>query len=271
MTDNPGSPHSLPRLTRPPFLAATVLAFLLAAAVWPGAADARLRFAIQEFEPFTHHQGGMPGGAAVECVLAVCEAMGEQCDMDILPWPRAQLMVRAGELDGLFVLGFNPGRTSWLRFSPPLMVTEYGFFSRRGTPFKYDGPRSLSGLTIGVYGPSNTSYTLKQLLKDVPSATVDMRPDDESGFVKLSLGRVDTVFSNKDVGLAVVGRLGLGNVAYAGRQSATTYYVAFSLHAGLEKVRLFNETLAGLQKSGAIPAILARYGMTPPKDLEVPK
>jgi len=270
MTDSPGPRQPRPRVTRPPLLAAAAFALLLAAA-WPDAANARLRFAIQEFEPFTYFQDGLPRGAAVECVLAVCEAMGEQCSMDIYPWPRAQLLVRTGELDGLFVLGFNPGRAAWLRFSPPLVNTEYGFFSRRGSRFRFDGPMSLAGLSIGVYGPSNTSYTLEQMLKDVPVAALDMRPDDESGFVKLSLGRVDTVFSNKDVGLAVMKKLGLANVVYAGRQSATTYYVAFSHHADLAKVRLFNQTLAALQKNGTIPALLARYGMTPPKDLEVPK
>ncbi|MFZ5426914.1 MAG: substrate-binding periplasmic protein [Thermodesulfobacteriota bacterium] len=270
MTTHPTGPTpSLPRPPGLPFLAAAALVLLLAG--WPDAARARLRFAIQEFEPFTYNQDGLPRGAAVECVFAVCKAMGEQCGMDIYPWPRAQIMVRKGELDGLFVLGFNPGRAAWLRFSPPLMETEYGFFTRRGSPFSYEEPRSLSGLTIGVYGPSNTSHTLMQLLKDAPSAAMDMRPDDESGFVKLSLGRVDAVFSNKEVGLAVVGRLGLGNVVYAGRQSVTTYYVAFSHHADIAKVRQFNHTLATLQRNGIIPAILSRYGMTPPKDLEVPK
>ena len=71
---------------------------------------------------------------------------------------------------------------------------------------------------MGVFGPPNTSTALEKIKAEIKDLTLDMTPEDESAFKKLSLGRVQAVFSNRDVGYDLVRRLGLANVRYTGRQ-----------------------------------------------------
>jgi polar amino acid transport system substrate-binding protein len=91
-----------------------------------------------------------------------------------------------------------------------------------------------------------------------------MTPDDESAFKKLSLGRVDAVFSNKDVGNDMMRKLDIRNVRYSGRQQSLKYYIGFS-HKFTDKtlVDQFNAIFRNLYKRGLIQEILAKYHMEP--------
>lgn len=122
----------------------------------------------------------------------------------------------------------------------------------------------VKGYRVGVYGPSNTSKSLEKIKAQIQDMTIDMRPNDEAGFKKLSVGRIDAVFSNRDVGNALIAKLNLDNIRYAGMQRRLKYYIGFSQQYTDKKlVDQFNQTLLDLYRNGAAQAILKSHNMEP--------
>jgi polar amino acid transport system substrate-binding protein len=240
------------------------VALLTASQAW----SQELKFTTQDFRPFNYEIDGVVSGPAADIIVKVCAEMQISCTFDLLPWPRAQQEVRNGQANGMFVVGWNKKRAEWVHFTPPIMNTEYGIFVRKDNPLKYNDLSDIQGYTVGVYGPSNTSNSLEQIRdemkeKGLDPITIDMRPDDESGFKKLGLGRLDAVCSNRDVGYALIAKLGLqDNVRYAGATKKLKYYIGFSKeHNDPDILQRFDDALLKLYKQGVLHAILDQYGM----------
>ena len=229
----------------------------------PGFADGvELKFNTQDFAPFNYEVGGVVSGPAADIIRRICGDIKFDCSFNLLPWARAQEEVRNGKAHGIFVVGWNEERSKWLYFSPPLLNSERGFFVRDYNPLKFEHNSDVQGYSIGVYGPSNTATALQRIKAEIKNLTIDMTPDDEAAFKKLSVGRVDAVFSDKDVGNELMRKLGIRNVRYAGRQQTLKYYIGFSQKFTEKKlVDQFNTTFRNLHKRGIIRAILSKYKM----------
>src|SRR5262249_55864772 len=93
-----------------------------------------LIFDTQEFAPFAYSANGGASGPVADIVRRVCGEMKIECPQHVLPWRRAQLEVQEGKALGMYPLGWNAERAKWLYFSPPLLITEYGFFVRNDNP-----------------------------------------------------------------------------------------------------------------------------------------
>ena len=231
-------------------------------AVLSPAAGAELILNTQDFAPFNYEVNGVVSGPAADVIRRVCADMKVTCTMRLLPWRRAQQEVQEGKAHGMFVIGWNAERATWLHFSPPLLNTEYGFFVRDDNPLKFQQNADVKGYTVGVFGPSNTATALEKIKAEIKDLTIDMTPDDEAAFKKLSLGRVQAVFSNRDVGLDLLKKLAIANVRYAGRQQSLKYYIGFSQKfTDKQLVDDFNATFRALHKQGLVREILGRYRM----------
>jgi polar amino acid transport system substrate-binding protein len=173
------------------------------------ASGAELKLNTQDFAPFNYEVNGVVSGPAADIIRKICSEMKIDCSLHLLPWRRAQDEVAYGTAQGLFVIGWNEERAKTLYFSPPILNTEYGFFVRDDNPLKFKQNSDVKGYTVGTFGPSNTATALEKIKGEIKELTIDMTPDDESAFKKLSLGRVDAVFSNKDVGNDMMRKLGI--------------------------------------------------------------
>jgi polar amino acid transport system substrate-binding protein len=242
------------------FCLALVLGAWLGFAGFAGAAELKLN--TQDFAPFNYEVNGVVSGPAADIIRKICGEMKIDCSLHLLPWRRAQDEVANGTAHGLFVIGWNEERAKTLYFSPPILNTEYGFFVREDNSLKFKQNSDVKGYTVGVFGPSNTATALEKIKAEIKELTIDMTPDDESAFKKLSLGRVDAVFSNKDVGNDMMHKLGIRNVRYSGRQQSLKYYIGFS-HKFTDKrlVDQFTQTFRSLHKRGVIQEILGKYHM----------
>jgi polar amino acid transport system substrate-binding protein len=168
----------------------------------------------------------------------------------------------------MFIIGWNEKRAKWLHFTPPIMNTEYGFFVKDDNSLKYAQHSDIEGYTVGVYGPSNTANSLNKIKvkmenEKLKPIKIDMRTDDEAGFKKLALARLDAVFSNRDVGHALIAKLGLqGKIRYAGASRSLKYYIGFAQeHNDKAVLEKFDATYLELYKRGVIKKILDRYQM----------
>ena len=226
------------------------------------AAATELTFNTQDFPPFTYEVNGVVSGPMADVVRKVCGEMKIDCPMTLLPWRRAQQEVEQGKIIGMFPLGWNAERAKWLYFSLPVLETEYGFFVRDDNPLTFKQNTDVKGYSVGVFGPSNTATALQQIKAEVQDLTIDMTPDDLAAFRKLALGRVQAVFSNRDVGYDALRRLNIANVRYSGRQQTLKYYFGFSQKSTDKKlVDDFNAAFRRLHKQGVIQQVLKTYKM----------
>lgn len=123
----------------------------------------------QNFDPFyfrdpvTHQLDG----PAVRVIEKTCQDAGLRCVLKLGEgtWEETQKQVRAGKGDGLFLIGWEPSRKKYLLRSNEILNTEYGFFVKADDPLSYTGPGTLDGYTVGVYGPSNTSRALEEMIR----------------------------------------------------------------------------------------------------------
>jgi len=189
--------------------------------------------------------------------------MEATCTFELLPWKRATIQAEEGNANALFLVGWSEERAQWLNFSHPLIETEYGFFVHKDNSLVYSDPGNLKGYHVGVYGPSKTSTSLEKLSQKTPDLTIDMTPDDESAFKKLSGGRVNAVYSNKDVGLAMIIKLKLDNIRYAGKDKPLKYYIGFvKKSTDVKLVERFNNAYKKLLYQNVISEILKKHSLT---------
>ncbi len=221
-----------------------------------------LKFLTQEFAPFSYQVDGVVSGPAAEIIRRICSDMKINCSFRSALWPGAQKAVRLGDANGLFVIGWNQERENWLYFSLPIIYTEYGLFVRFDNDLKFENVYDIKGYRVGVYGPSNTSKSLMAIKKVVKDLKIDMTSKDESAFKKLSVARVDGVYSNKAVGFALIKKLGLKNIRYAGIHKELKYFIGFSKqYTDKAIVDKFNATYRQLYHQGIIQEMLAKYSM----------
>jgi len=226
-----------------------------------------LNFNTEEFPPFNYSEEGILLGPSVEILRRICLEMKITCNVQSRPWRQAEIEVRIGKVQGIFVLAKTEKLEKWLSFSPPLLKTEYGFFVRKSDSLRFKNLTDLVGYRVGVYGPSDTSKYLNQLIEQMknrrlPPFSTYTAYDEFLIFRMLDFGRrkIKAVYSNRDVGKALAKKFGFNNIRYAGASKHLNYYIAFSkAHTDPALVRQFNQTFRKLHRERVIHQILKKY------------
>ena len=238
----------------------------------PAAAGEKIRFVTLEFAPFIYGENQKVAGPGRDIIEAVCAEAKLECSYDIYPWRRAQELMKSGDADAMMVIGRNPKREEWIRFSPPHFRTEYGLFVKAENELKFSDVSQLEGLRIGVFAPSNTATQLtgirdQMVAQDLKPIEIDERPDDASGFRKLAAGRLEAVYSNRDRGQQILEAEGLvEQVRYAGGHQAIFYYAGFARsYPDQELLDRFDDAWRALFRRGEAQKIIRSYGLEPAK------
>ncbi len=223
-----------------------------------------LVFNTQDFRPFTYQVNGKVGGPATEIVRLACQTAKIECQFNLMEWPSAIREAKAGKAHGLFVVGWNEERNHWLYYSLPIIRGEYGFFTNTSSP---DEPKTLTEYqnhNVGVYGPSNLANSLQKIQKAMPSMQISMYEDDRIAFQQLSEGKLDSVYSNRDVGFAMIRELGISNLRYSMYQKQLNYYIGFiKEHTPRKLVNRFNHALKLIFRNGQAQEILSHHQLEP--------
>ncbi len=221
-----------------------------------------IQLVTQHFPPFSYIEQGQVAGPARDLIDRVCLAMQRSCKHQLLPWDRAQRIVKQGQADGMYVIGWNPERSQELYYSAPLLSTEYGFFVRGDDPLHQISPDALAGYRVAVLAASNTLNSLQALRKLQHRFEIIQVTDSETAFRLLSVGRVDSVYSNHDVGQTLIRQLQQTDLHYAVAHRRLAYYVGFNRdRVSLDWVEEFNRQLDQLHQQGQALQLLRRYGL----------
>jgi len=232
----------------------------------------KIRFVTLEFAPFIYGENQQVAGPGRDIIAAVCAEAKLDCSYDIYPWRRAQELMKNGDADGMMVIGRNPKREEWIRFSPPHFRTEYGLFVKADNEMHFTDLSQLEGLKVGVFEPSNTATQLQDIRDEMVARgldpiEIDERPDDASGFRKLAAGRIDAVYSNRDRGRQILEAEGLtAGVRYAGGHQGISYYAGFARSFPDQKlIDRFDAAWRELFRRGEAQEIIESYGLEPAK------
>jgi len=132
----------------------------------------------------------------------------------------------------------------------------------------YQRVTDMQGYHVGVFGPSNTSLSLKAIDKKLrnkrlKSMAITVLSDDVPVFKQLSQGnKLQAVYSNKDVGNGIIKDNKLSNLKYVGKHKELDYHIAFSKKTvSSETVTKFNEALMNMYKANRLKEILTQYNL----------
>jgi polar amino acid transport system substrate-binding protein len=231
-----------------------------------------LTFSCHHFEPYvTVDDKQEPQGVFVDIVHEACARVGFTYDIQLLSNRRSKAVLKTGQVNGNFPLGWNKQRDQWLYWTPPLMTVEYGIFVNSQVTRPPKTIEDLQGQTVGVFGPSNTSHSLEKINASIKAANlkplrIDMVPnEDGSNMKKLNLKRLDAVYINKDVGFYYVKKFQLKNIQYAISHRKLLYYIGFAKeHNQKEVIAKFNKGIREVEEEGVLLYILKKWGLAPP-------
>jgi polar amino acid transport system substrate-binding protein len=250
--------------------ALTLLVLSLIVTPIANAAEGKLTFSTFSFPPFSDFQGNKVVGPFADIIDAVCHKIDIACEYQNMSNRRSKQTLKDGTVNGNFPLGWNKERDGYLWFTIPLMKTEYGFFVKADSTFEYKKLKDLEGMTVGVFGPSNTSYSLQKIREQMKAQglrpiEIDMTPNaDGTGLKKVAAGRVQLYYVNRDVGFYRMKQLNVSGVRYAGKQKELYYFAGFSKdHNYKAVIDKFNAAARDLSNEGVIAKLLEKYHIDP--------
>jgi polar amino acid transport system substrate-binding protein len=227
------------------------------------AAESKFSIAGAELAPHSGHalpqQGWVP-----QVINEALEGSGYRVDFKILPFNRALLAVKKGQIDAISPLYINELRKSFLLYSEPLVVSETVLFYTKEKPVHYQKISDLSGLKIAIMRGASvnsefdsyqglskievTSY--QQLVRMLLLGRVDALVGEE--FVVREIIKNDSEFKGKH-------RLLQADVALA----TQGLYVAVSKAVPDPEVKLqvLNARVNQLKTSGRFSQILLQHGI----------
>ena len=231
---------------------------------------AALHLVTEDFPPFTYPSKTHPNqasGPMVEVVSSICQRLAIECQIELLPWQRARALAERHEVDGVFSVVRSPEREEQFYFSPMLVRSSYSVFRLKDYAFTYQTPSDLAHHTIGVYGPSGTSYVLKQSIRTVSNIGIELVANNRRLLRMLESGRFGPhglIVANRDVAAQLLSQEKLTNIEEAGELQVIDYAIALSKkRLSPEQVERFNAAVTDALNDGSLIAILRQYHLEP--------
>lgn len=229
-----------------------------------------LVFYTQDFPPYSFKEGGIVSGPGAAIIREVCEDAGIDCEIQLAKdkwkndsWKEAQNEVEQGNAEGLFFVGKNSTRDSYLMLSRPLVTGEYGFFVRADDDWQFNSIKNLEEKKVSAYYPSTTYNALKTLVDGAKKMGIGVEivediANTEAVLTKLENKEIDIAYSNKLVAEYFIKRKQLGKkIKYAGKHKSFDYYIGIGKNSPKE-LTLFTNTLEQL-KNEIVHQILVNY------------
>lgn len=154
-----------------------------------------------EYPPYGYAQNGEVAGTDTQIIRKVLSKMGYQANIRILPWARAENLVRAGKADMLYSLTFSESRHRYYHFTDPISSAQDVFFKLEDRPLQWQSLEDLQGLNIGIsaaysYAPEfmnwlfNGNAQITKITHEKPELT---------GLRLVALGRIDLFICEQSV------------------------------------------------------------------------
>lgn len=191
-----------------------------------------VRIVTEDFPPFQTLHNGSIQGPMYTIMKSICREAKLHCTFDIQAWKDTYKQAVDGEADVVFsILLEVPERAELFYLSPSIVNTSYSFFVTSRNPWKYGGVSTLTGMTVGAYGPSGTSIVAeevaaKRIAMGFDGFNLIIEPSIVSSYQHLITGKYGSngaVIVNKDVGIALLKKHSIIGPKEAGEIKQITY------------------------------------------------
>ena len=225
-----------------------------------GSASAeKVVFVTSEWPPYIMSEKGQAAGLDAEIIRELCNRLGVEAEIQILPFKRAMSYVEKGEADAIFSVRQNDDRKKFLYYpSESVMIEKTVILVPKGSGMKINSLDDLKGKAVGV----------------VRGYAYDPKFDNEKGIEKAECNddaELVKIFAKGRVSLAA--GADEGSMRYvckqAGFEAETVYvlnetpsYIAFSKAKGERGKALnekFDQALRQLKDEGFIKKIESKY------------
>ena len=236
--------------------------------IWPTQAET-IRMATIDFCPFTCNPEleGSKEGFMTDVVRYALKNAGYDLEVTMMPYVRAVKQTRAGEFDGIVVVGklFAP---DLIYPQMPVVSQRVAFIVKKGTDWKYQGVNSLKTQIIGIVkGYHYVDEDLQSYLLSEENAekiqVIYGLDTTERSIKKLLAGRIDIYLEGEFSLLYALEKLGARDeVVFAGfTDNAFDDYVGFSPKSNKadELASLIGRTITDLKKTEKLNDFLTPY------------
>ena len=172
-------------------------------------------------------------------------------------------MAEQGEVDGIFTVVRSPDREREFHISRMLVMSRYSVFARDESNFVFSDLDDLAGRTVGVYGPSGTSWLLSGHLKAIADVRIRMTLDNRRLLKMLQserFGPEGLAVVNQDVAWHLIEDEELDGLREAGELAVVYYGIGLSRkRVSEDQFQAFEQALDEAIADGTVPKILRRY------------
>lgn len=213
-----------------------------------------IRLATGEWAPY-QSSALKKDGFVTQIVVEALASEGYQVELVYMPWKRAIKEIARGGVDGSFIWTKNSEREKIFLYSDPVISLTNSLFQLNSKPIQWDKVQQLSQYRIG--GLQAYSYGIEEYEKQ-GFLNVERIYVPENKYKKLSLGQLDLVIENTDVGMKILHRIGMADEISPNPKPITVKYghfVAPKISPKSEKlIADFNRGLEKLKSEGKIDA-----------------
>lgn len=213
-------------------------------------------------------ESGQPG-ILVEIVSEIFEQEGISVKYNLMPWRRALIQTQRGGSDA--ILGVVQGNRDGLLLDKHGMgIDETVIVLRKGSDFRFDGPRSLDSLSLGII--ANYTYDnngeldlyLKERRRIQDRIVTIYRDEPIKSLINMLRGnRIDAFFENRQVIHFESNRLDFKDeIRVIGTGLGDTIHVGFTPNSrGRKNLDIYHHGFQKMLKSGRVEEIVKQYGL----------
>ena len=228
-----------------------------------GAYAETYKFVSPSYPPYTTGDGHQISGFNIEIVKEAFRLMGHRVEASVVPIQRAILMVKEGEVDGIFSVSKNAEREAFIDYSKEMLFSQkISLWTLIDSKITFDGDWDKLkgknfGLTRGIYYGPKFDEMLKTGAIHAEPAT------DASASIKMLLAnRVDIFICNQVGGAYFLKREGVANKVKELQTPAhiNIGYMGFSKklnHASLRDE--FDKALQKLKSNGFYDGAVSKF------------
>jgi len=209
-----------------------------------------------DFPPYEYRgNDGTPQGTLVTIVETVFERAGIELILKFLPFQRAFLGTKRGEIDGLFNFYRTESRLAFFDYTEPIIQNPLNLFVRTNAAIQFTTLEDLEGLTIGVM----RGYTYGKAFDESPLFTREAGDTHQSNFTKLIHKRIDAYLCDRRAGIHIATE----NQMMAELKILPRPVIVMDGHIGFTKgrhravIRKINVVIAQMHQNGEIDQLIA--------------
>ncbi|ODN43092.1 substrate-binding periplasmic protein [Piscirickettsia litoralis] len=187
-----------------------------------------LNFTTGQFPPYSTGSTDNPQGPMHDVILATCTQMRQDCFFHFVPWNFSVIMTQNNQATGIFPMVKNASSKNWLKFSKPIIKSEFGFFIRKQS-INTRSYHALKKFHLATTGPGELMRQLVILSKEIPNSTLYIDQNIENSFKRFNQNNFKNyaVLADRATGEHLIKVLKLKDIHYAFKVDNIEYGVGF--------------------------------------------